>query len=175
MLYVDFEGHHYGLYVKYMQKGKFCVVLTEDNKKVCNLVSPIYQANYVTLYKATGYVNVTKYPFAEKLFEQLHYPKTGKKVSDALYHEHYVEYDFTSLYKYDNRQLGRHHMKLGMVQIHDCIYVATDSIYYAYYEKDNIKVVCIDGLIMPTTKEHIEKAIKEYKIPVFKHYRKELF
>lgn len=175
MLYVDFEGHHYGLYVKYMQKGKLCIILTEDNKKVCDFVSPIYQSNYVTLYKATGYVNVTKHPFLERLCEQLHYKKTGKEVDDKLYHDHYVEYDFTSLYKYDNRQINRHHMKLGMAQIHECIYVGTDSIHYAYYDKDTIKVLCLDGLIMPTTKELILKAIEEYKIPLLKHYRKELF
>lgn len=180
MKYVDFIDdngvhHHYGLYVSYT-RSMFNVTLVENKKYVTDLTTIFRKSGANVDGLTTAFVSVSRCPFAERLLEEAGFYKTGREY-DSNFYGHLVEYDFTKLARFNDKEMHRDKMKPGMVSITDCLSISTSIIYYAYHDKarDAYRIVATTGDRYKLTKEMFVKAIKEYNIPVYKGYRKEPF
>lgn len=177
MQYIEFEGHRYGIYVTYVD-GFVKLVVVENKQKVCDLTVINRYSRVASFDSGFTFVNVTAVPFAEKLMEALKCEKTGR-TDTYLRGEQLVEYDVSSLIKFNNREMKRNQMKKGMVRLYEGRGVSTSVIWYAYHKKDKYDdyfiVVTTEGLRIKSPKEFFVKALEEYHIPVYKSFRKEPF
>ena len=177
MQYIDFEGHHYGIYVTYVD-GFVKLVLVENKQRVRDLTTLTGYTRPATFDTGFTFINVDKIPFAEKLMEALKCEKSGRTY-DWFDGTLLVEYDVSSLIKFNNREMKRNQMKKGMVRLDEGRGVSTSIIWYAYHKKDRYNdyfiVVTTEGLRIKSPKEIFVKALEEYHIPVYKSFRKEPF
>ena len=177
MQYIDFNGHHYGIYVTYVD-GFVKLILTENKKRVCDLTSYSGYTRPTTFDSGCVFVNVTKLPFAEELMSALNCEKAGRQYTNNR-KELLVEYDVSSLIKFNNREMKRNQMKKGMVQVCEGRGVSTAIIWYAYHtcnkKEEKFVLVTTEGLRLKMEKEFFVRAIATYNIPVYKSFRKEPF
>lgn len=177
MQYIDFNGHHYGIYLTYVD-SRIKLVLVENKQRICDLSSFFATPKLATFDSGYVFVDITKIPVAEELMSALGCVKTGRSVV-ALNNDMLIEYDVSTLVKFNNREMKRNQMKKGMVLVREGRGVSTNVIWYAYSTKikkqDTYIFVTTDGLRITSDKEHFEKAIETYHIPVYKSFRKEPF
>lgn len=175
MRYINFEGHHYGFYVSYSE-ARLKVTLVENKQKVCDLTSFSYYSKIAQFDTGYAFVNVDKIEYAKRLLEELGCKPTGEthKLLDGTT---IVEYDFSPLVKFDNREMNRHKMKWGMVEINDGIYVSSSVIYYAHHnkKKNEYRIYTTQSLSWIVPKDKWVAAVRDYNIPVYRSVRKEPF
>lgn len=177
MQYINFNGHRYGIYLTYVE-SRVKLVLVENKQRVCDLSSFLALSKLASFDTGYVYVDVTKLSFAEELMSELKCTKTGREIT-VLNGDRLIEYDVSSLVKFNNREMKRNQMKKGMVQIAEGRGISTNIIWYGYHLKnkkeDKYIFVTTEGLKIDSPKEFFEKAVETYHIPVYTGFRKEPF
>lgn len=174
MKYVDFHGHHYGIYITF-RNAYLHVVLVEDKKKVCDLSFRCYDSIMCLDDKAFAFINMSAIEDVEGLLEKASIKPTGRV--KTYNKQEYAEYDFSSLLALHNKTLRRDKIRPGMMNVCEQIAISTSLVYYIYHKKskDTFHLVTTDGWDLIIDKKYMIKAVKNYNVPVFKSFRKEPF
>ena len=174
MKYVDYNGHHYGLYITYKDAYLYAV-LVENNTKVCTLTVKCYQSKICTDKYPFAFVDTNRVEGCEDILKLFGVVPSGRTYKVCSYE--YIEFNFKKAIEFNDKEMKRDKVKYGMVEIKDNVTIATSLIYYMYHSKvkGTFNLVTIDGWNYEITEKVLAKLHKEYNVPVYKQFRKEPF